>query len=176
MIDFSVKRLRALQNFGVKNYFGDATRPDLLEAAGISEASLFIITIDDAEQVTKLVKYIKATYPDLHIIARAFDNNHVYDLWASGCRDIIRENYDSSLRMGRSAFEALGISHKKAEQMINIFNQHDKVSMVEVADAHQIGVPAHENKVFIARLKKYLEEKNPQLQKAMQDIQQQTDD
>ncbi|WP_409419238.1 cation:proton antiporter [Marinomonas sp. RS-M-Aa-14] len=176
VIDFSVKRLRALQNFGVKNYFGDATRPDLLEAAGISEASLFIITIDDAEQVTKLVKYIKATYPDLHIIARAFDNNHVYDLWASGCRDIIRENYDSSLRMGRSAFEALGISHKKAEQMINIFNQHDKVSMVEVADAHQIGVPAHENKVFIARLKKYLEEKNPQLQKAMQDIQQQTDD
>lgn len=176
VIDFSVKRLRALQNFGVKNYFGDATRPDLLEAAGISEASLFIITIDDAEQVTKLVKYIKATYPDLHIIARAFDNNHVYDLWASGCRDIIRENYDSSLRMGRSAFEALGISHHKAEQMINIFNQHDKVSMVEVADAHQIGVPAHENKVFIARLKKYLEEKNPQLQKAMQDIQQQADD
>ncbi|GGN31135.1 MULTISPECIES: cation:proton antiporter [Marinomonas] len=176
VIDFSVKRLRALQNFGVKNYFGDATRPDLLEAAGISEASLFIIAIDDAEQVTKLVKYIKATYPDLHIIARAFDNNHVYDLWASGCRDIIRENYDSSLRMGRSAFEALGISHHKAEQMINIFNQHDKVSMVEVADAHQIGVPAHENKIFIARLKKYLEEKNPQLQKAMQDIQQQADD
>ena len=176
VIDFSVKRLRALQNFGVKNYFGDATRPDLLEAAGINEASLFIITIDDAEQATKLVKYVREHYPNLHVIARAFDNNHVYDLWASGCRDIIRENYDSSLRMGRSAFEALGISHKKAEQMINIFNQHDKVSMVEVADAHQIGVPAHENKVFVARLRKYLEEKNPQLQKAMQDIQAQPDD
>uniref|UniRef100_A6VVD6 Sodium/hydrogen exchanger n=1 Tax=Marinomonas sp. (strain MWYL1) TaxID=400668 RepID=A6VVD6_MARMS len=176
VIDFSVKRLRALQHFGVKNYFGDATRPDLLEAAGIDEASLLIITIDDPEQITKLVKYVKEHYPDLHIIARAFDNNHVYDLWASGCRDIIRENYDSSLRMGRSAFEALGISHKKAEQMIDVFNQHDKVSMVEVADAHQIGVPFHENTVFIARLKKYLEEKNPQLQKAMKDIQAQADD
>ncbi|WP_219703393.1 cation:proton antiporter [Marinomonas lutimaris] len=176
VIDFSVKRLRALQNFGVKNYFGDATRPDLLQAAGIDEASLLIITIDNPEQITKLVKYAKEHYPNLHIIARAFDNNHVYDLWASGCRDIIRENYDSSLRMGRSAFEALGISHHKAEQMIDVFNQHDKVSMVEVADAHQIGVPSHENKVFIARLKKYLEEKNPQLQKAMQDIQAQADD
>lgn len=175
VIDFSVKRLRALERFGVKNYFGDATRPDLLKAAGIDEASLLIIAIDNPEQVTKLVKYIKEHHPNLHVIARAFDNNHVYDLWASGCRDIIRENYDSSLRMGRSAFEALGISHHKAEQMIDTFNQHDKVSMVEVADAHQIGVPFHENSVFIARLKQYLEEKNPQLQKAMKDIQDQAE-
>lgn len=175
VIDFSVKRLRALERFGVKNYFGDATRPDLLKAAGIDEASLLIIAIDNPEQTTKLVKYVKEYHPELHVIARAFDNNHVYDLWASGCRDIIRENYDSSLRMGRSAFEALGISHHKAEQMIDVFNQHDKVSMVEVADAHQIGVPFHENSVFIDRLKAYLEEKNPQLQKAMKDIQDQAD-
>ncbi|WP_137170149.1 cation:proton antiporter [Marinomonas sp. FW-1] len=175
VIDFSVKRLRALEKFGVKNYFGDATRPDLLHAAGIDEASLLIIAIDDPEQITKLVKYVRESHPDVHIIARAFDNNHVYDLWASGCRDIIRENFDSSLRMGRSAFEALGIAHHKAEQMIDVFSQHDKVSMVEVADAHQIGVPSHENKVFIDRLKKYLEEKNPQLKKAMEDIQKQAD-
>ena len=175
VIDFSVKRLRVLEKFGVKNYFGDATRPDLLHAAGIDEASLLIIAIDDPEQITKLVKYVRESHPDVHIIARAFDNNHVYDLWASGCRDIIRENFDSSLRMGRSAFEALGITHHKAEQMIDVFSQHDKVSMVEVADAHQIGVPSHENNVFITRLKKYLEEKNPQLQKAMKDIQNQTD-
>ncbi|UTW00764.1 cation:proton antiporter [Marinomonas rhizomae] len=175
VIDFSVKRLRALERFGVKNYFGDATRPDLLKAAGIDDASLLIIAIDNPEQTTKLVKYVKEHHPELHVIARAFDNNHVYDLWASGCRDIIRENYDSSLRMGRSAFEALGISHHKAEQMIDVFNQHDKVSMVEVADAHQIGVPFHENSVFIDRLKAYLEEKNPQLQKAMKDIQDQAD-
>lgn len=175
VIDFSVKRLRALEKFGVKNYFGDATRPDLLHAAGIDEASLLIIAIDNPEQITKLVKYVRESHPDVHVIARAFDNNHVYDLWASGCRDIIRENFDSSLRMGRSAFEALGISHGKAEQMIDVFSQHDKVSMVEVADAHQIGVPSHENKVFIARLKKYLEEKNPQLQKAMEDIKKQVD-
>ncbi|MGB0783879.1 MAG: cation:proton antiporter [Marinomonas sp.] len=176
VIDFSIKRLRALQPFGVKNYFGDATRPDLLEAAGIDEASLLIIAIDNPEQVTKLVKYVCSNYPDLHVIARAFDNNHVYDLWASGCRDIVRENYDSSLRMGRSAFEALGISHNKAEQMIDVFNQHDKVSMVEVADAHQIGVPFHENKVFIDRLSKYLEEKNPQLKDAMKRIKDQAED
>jgi len=176
VIDFSVKRLVALERLGVNNYFGDATRPDLLQAAGIDEASLLIIAIDDPEQITKLVKYVKEKYPDLHIIARAFDNNHVYDLWACGCRDIIRETFDSSLRMGRSAFKALGISHEKAGEMIDVFHQHDKVSMVEVADAHQIGVPFHENKPFIARLKKYLEEKNPQLQAEMKRIREKTED
>ncbi|MFT2096886.1 cation:proton antiporter [Marinomonas sp. 2405UD66-6] len=175
VIDFNVKRLEALERFGVKNYFGDATRPDLLHAAGIDEASLLIIAIDDPEQTIKMVKYVRENYPDLHVIARAFDNNHVYDLWAYGCRDIIRENFDSSLRMGRSAFEALGISTEKAEKMVEVFSQHDKKSMVDVADAHQTGVPFHENKVFIQRLRKYLEEKNPQLKEKMQKILNQTD-
>ncbi|MEP3348943.1 MAG: NAD-binding protein, partial [Marinomonas sp.] len=175
VIDFNVKRLEALERFGVKNYFGDATRPDLLHAAGIDEASLLIIAIDDPEQTIKMVKYVRENYPDLHVIARAFDNNHVYDLWAYGCRDIIRENFDSSLRMGRSAFEALGISTEKAEKMVEVFSQHDKTSMVDVADAHQTGVPFHENKVFIQRLRKYLEEKNPQLKEKMQKILNQTD-
>lgn len=78
--------------------------------------------------------------------------------------------------MGRPAFEALGISHNKAEQMIDVFNQHDKVSMIEVADAHQSGVPFHENKVFIDRLSKYLEEKSPQLKDAMKRIKGQAED
>lgn len=90
-----------------------------------------------------------------------------------GCRDIIRETYDSSLRMGRSAFEALGMKRESAEQMIDVFVQHDRVSMVEVADAHKIGVPFHENQDFIKRLREYLEEKNPQLQAAMERIKQQ---
>ncbi|ETX11315.1 potassium transporter [Marinomonas ushuaiensis DSM 15871] len=171
VIDFNVKRLQALEQFDVKNYFGDATRPDLLHAAGIEEASLLIVAIDDPEQITKLVKYATVHYPHLHIIARAFDNNHVYDLWALGCRDIIRENYDSSLRMGRSAFQALGISPEKSEKMVEVFNQHDKNSMIDVADAHISGVPFHENKAFIRRLKKYLEQKNPELKEKMRQIQ-----
>ncbi|MBJ7537384.1 cation:proton antiporter domain-containing protein [Marinomonas transparens] len=170
VIDFSVERLEALEKFGVKHYFGDATRPDLLHAAGIDDASLLIIAIDDPEQVTKLVKYTIAHYPKLHVIARAFDNHHVYDLWSYGCRDIIRENFDSSLRMGRSAFEALGLSREKAEEMIKVFNEHDSVAMEAVADAHQIGVPFHENKAFIARVRKYLEQQDPQLKAQMEEI------
>ena len=103
VIDFSSKQLDMLAKFGVKVYFGDATRPDMLISAGIAEAKLFVIAIDDKDQITELVRHVTKAYPNLHVIARAVDRNHVYDLWAAGCRDIIRETYDSSTRMGRSA-------------------------------------------------------------------------
>lgn len=170
VIDFNVKRLDALKRFGVKNYFGDATRPDLLHAAGVTEASIFIVAIDNPEQSTQLVKYLSETYPQLYIIARAFDNNHVYDLWAAGCRDIIRESFDSSLRMGRCAFEALGMSHEQANQVVDVFRNHDKVSMVELAQSHKTGVPFHENNAFIKHLREYQEEKAPNLKEQIKKI------
>ena len=108
IIDFSSRQLEILRKFGAHAYFGDATRPDLLHSAGIDKATLLVVAIDDKEQISQLTKYAIAHYPDLHVMARAVDRMHVYDLWAFGCRDIIRETYDSSVRMGRSAFEALG--------------------------------------------------------------------
>lgn len=167
VIDFSTKQLRTLQRFGVNNYFGDATRPELLHAAGIEEARMLIIAIDDPEQISRLVKYAVKHYPHLHIVSRAFDRHHVYDLWTYGCRDIIREVHDSSLRMGRSAFEALGISREHAEQMVSLYMQHDREAMLAVADAHQIGVPAHENSHYIEKVKAFLEASDPELRSQM---------
>lgn len=161
VIDYSSERLEILKRFRLKSYFGDATRPDLLTAAGIDEAKLLIVAIDETDKISKLVKYVADNYPHVHIVSRATDNNHVYDLYAYGCRDIIRETHDSSLRMGRSAFEALGIDRNRAERMIDVFNDHEKKIMLSVADAHKLGVPNYENEEYIARLLKVLEEWEP---------------
>ncbi|MCE9678728.1 cation:proton antiporter [Shewanella sp. AS1] len=152
VIDFSVERLEALERFRVTTYFGDATRPDMLHAAGIDDAKLLVIAIDDAEQISKIVQYVNQNHSHVHVIARAVDRHHVYDLYAYGCRDIIRETFDSSLRIGRSAFEALGIPREKAEQMKDLFNEYDRNSMVAVADAYRIGVPVHENEAYVRRI------------------------
>lgn len=161
VIDYSSERLEILKRFRLKSYFGDATRPDLLTAAGIDEAKLLIVAIDETDKISKLVKYVAENYPQVHIVSRATDNNHVYDLYAYGCRDIIRETHDSSLRMGRSAFEALGIDRSRAEKMIDVFNDHEKKIMLSVADAHKLGIPNYENEEYIARLLKVLEEWEP---------------
>lgn len=170
VIDYSYHRLDAMASIGIRCFFGDATRPDMLVAAGIENAKILIVALDDAEQITKLVHYAIQNYPHLHVIARAVDRHHVYDLYAYGCRDIIRETYDSSLRIGRSAFEALGISREQANKMIDVFNQHDRKLIVSLADVYKIGVPFNENSAYVSRLLQILAEQEPSVKKTMQDI------
>lgn len=152
VIDYSSKQIDMVAKFGMRAYYGDATRPDLLHSAGIDEAKIFVVAIDGKEQITELVKYVHHTYPHVHIIARAVDRNHVYDLYAAGCRDIIRETYDSSLRIGRSALEALGMSQDKSEQVSDAFDAVDRKSMIEVAEHYEPDVPLAENAAMIARV------------------------
>lgn len=156
IIDYNSSHLDALRTFGVNVHYGDATRPDLLASAGIADAKLFIIAIDNREQITELVRYTRANFPNLHVIARAVNRHHVYELWAAGCRDIIRDTYDSSLRMGRSAYEALGAPQAVAEKMKQAFNETDRRSMIAVADAYDPDVPAHQNKAYVARIREIL--------------------
>lgn len=152
VIDFSAKQLDMLSKFGVRAYFGDATRPDMLHAAGMHNAKVFIVAIDGKEQITQLVRYVHHHYPNLHVVARAVDRNHVYDLWAVGSRDIIRETYDSSLRMGRSVFEALGATRDQAQGITDAFNAVDRKAMLESAAHYDPNIPAHENAAFVAKV------------------------
>ncbi len=169
VIDYNHKQLEALERFGIRTFFGDATRPDLLEAAGVQEAKVLVIALDEEEQITKLARYAVENYPHLHIVTRAVSRHHVYDLWAYGCRDIIRETYDSSLRMGRSVAEAIGIEREKADQMVKIFSDFDAEMMVAAADEYEIGVPFDKNQPYIDRIKQLFDEKEPQIKHQMRE-------
>ena len=114
---------------------------------------MFVAAIDDKDQLTQMVRYVHQHYPNLHIIARAVDRNHVYDLWHAGCRDIIRETYDSSARMGRSAFEALGANRPQAEAAVAAFKDADAKSMIEAATHYDPSVPTIENTAYVAHIR-----------------------
>lgn len=153
VMDFSARQLEFLKAFDVQAYYGDATRPDLLHAAGIENAKLLVIAIDGREQITELVKYVRHHYPHVHIVARAIDRDHVYDLWHAGCRDIVRETYDSSLRMARSSIEALGYNRDQAGRMTDAFTELDRGSMVMAAEHYDPDVPMHENDAYMGRVR-----------------------
>ena len=168
VIDYNSGHLNILRTFGVKHaYFGDATRPDLLHAAGIEAAKLLIVNIDQKDQINQLVKYAVAHYPDLHVISRAVDRDHVYELYSLGCRDIIRETYDSSLRIGRSALEALGHSRETAEALKDHFNKWNGESMLEIAQVYDINVPSYENQELINKIHEIQRTKIPKLKEEM---------
>jgi len=169
VIDYSASTLEMLRAFNVKVYYGDATRPDLLHAAGIAEADLMVIAIDNKEHITELTRYVVAHYPHVHVIARAVDRHHVYDLWAAGCRDIIRETFDSSLRVGRSALEALGMSRERAQQISSEFETVDRRYMREMSGLYNPDIPSHENPAYVAKVKELSEEWARQIRKTTED-------
>jgi len=158
VVDYSSEQLAMIRGFGLRVYFGDATRPDLLHAAGIEEAKVLVIAIDDKEAVTRMSRYVCRAHPGVHVVARAYDRMHVYDLWSVGCRDIIRETYDSSLRAGRSAFEALGYDRSRAGEMMRAFEEVDRRIMVDLADLYDNDVPISENEPFKARYREMIDE------------------
>ena len=170
VIDYDSEHIEQLKRFGAKTYYGDATRPDLLASAGIERARMLIVALDEREQIDKLVRYACANFPDLHVIARAKDRDHVYHLWAMGCRDIIRESYDGALRMGRSAYEALGIDRQAATAMKDAFEDMDRTSMNEVADLYRLDTPPWENEPLLAKIRELRVEWDPKLRQSMDDI------
>ena len=158
VVDYSSEQLALLRGFGLRVHFGDATRPDLLHAAGIEHASVLVIAIDGKESITQLTRYVCKHHPNVHVVARAIDRMHVYDLWSVGCRDIIRETYDSSIRAGRSAFEALGFDRDQSTQMMQEFDKMDREIMLDLANLHDIDVPIAENEPFKARFREMRDE------------------
>ena len=157
VIDYSADQLEMLRAFGIRVHFGDATRPDLLEAAGIARARLLVIAIDDRDSTTRLVAHVTRAHPHLHVIARAYDRAHTYELWAAGCRDVVRETYDGALRTGRSALEALGMTRDQAEARTRAFEVLDRKSMLSLAQLHRLGEPNHLNPEYTARVREMQE-------------------
>ncbi len=168
VIDYNSGQLEAMRKIGVRVFFGDATRPDLLNAAGIATAKVLIVAIDDKEQITELTRYIVRNYPHVHVIARAVDRSHVYELWGVGCRDIIRETYDSSLRISRSAYEALGVPRDKAERVVKEIETVDRRVLREMAEYVKPGVVWHQNEELVKAIN---EVRGPRMQEARERVQ-----
>lgn len=157
VLDYQSEHLEMLRAFGIKVYFGDAMRPDLLHAAGIEEAQMLVIAVGERESTTELVRWVIQNHPHVHMVVRAMDRHHVYELWNAGARDIIRETFDSSVRAGRSALEALGVHPYDAERQVRGFMLNDREQMFELANVYDPEVPPHENAEYVEKTKKYLD-------------------
>ncbi|HEY3695526.1 monovalent cation:proton antiporter-2 (CPA2) family protein [Phenylobacterium sp.] len=124
-LDSSIEQIELLRRFGRKVFYGDASRLDLLRAAGADKARLLLVAINDREKATDLVETARQAFPNLTILARAWDRRHAYDLLAAGAHEAERETFESSLAMGRRALGRLGFSERRATQAANVFRRTD---------------------------------------------------
>lgn len=153
VLDSDAGTIETMRRFGVKGFFGDPTRPELLDAAGLATASVLVVAVDDKENATKIVRFARSQRPDLHIVARARDRVHVYELYQAGASDIVRETFDSSVRAGRYVLENMGFTEYEAAKLSQTYFKVDRAAMRDLAEVWVPGQPVHLNDAYIERAK-----------------------
>jgi monovalent cation:proton antiporter-2 (CPA2) family protein len=132
VLDADIEQIDLLRRFGRPVHYGDATRLDLLRAAGAERARMLIVALDDQEKTTELVERARQAFPNLTIIARAYDRRHAYDLPANGADAVERETFESALSLGVTALRSLGFRAHRAHRAADYFRRHDRRTFEEL--------------------------------------------
>jgi len=138
ILDHDPDHIETLRKFGMKVFYGDATRVDLLESAGAAKAEVLINAIDDPQASLQLTELAKEHFPNLKIIARARDVDHFIKLRQAGVDAPERETFEGALKTGRMALEGLGLGSYEARERADLFRRFnmDMVEeMVEMAES-----------------------------------------
>jgi monovalent cation:proton antiporter-2 (CPA2) family protein len=107
-IDTDPEMIRTAADYGFKVYYGDGTRLDTLHAAGVAEARAVVVGIDNKAATTRIVELIKAEFPLVPVLSRAFDRGHLIELIRAGADEAVRETFESALSLGGTALVTLG--------------------------------------------------------------------
>ncbi|SDE43999.1 monovalent cation:proton antiporter-2 (CPA2) family protein [Limimaricola pyoseonensis] len=151
VLDHDMEMIDTMRRFGFAGFFGDPTRPDILHAAGIEKAKVLVVALDNRQSALRLVRHARAVRPDLHIVARAYDREHVYQLYQAGANDIVREMFDSSLRAGRYVLEHMGLSQFEASEVEMAYYHQDRAGVRELAQLWDPEVPVARNEDYVKR-------------------------
>lgn len=133
VLEHSPAQIELLRRFGWKVFYGDASRLDLLYAAGAAQAKLLVVAIDNREQILDIVVLARKHFPQLKLLVRATDRRHAYELIRRGVEVIKRETFGSALDMGVEALKQLGMRSYKAQRAAQTFRYHDEEALHDMA-------------------------------------------
>ena len=133
VLDHDSENVEGIRRFGLKVFYGDATRLDLLRMAGAAEARVLVVAIDDVERSLALVDLAREHFPRLALVARARNVQHWYQLHDRGVESIERETFDAALMSGRSVLETLGFERHQARNLALRFRRHNLEQLQEMA-------------------------------------------
>jgi voltage-gated potassium channel Kch len=125
-LDASSEHVDFVRKFGNLVFYGDASRLEMLEAAGAAKAKIFVLAIDDVEASMKTVELVRRHFPHLVIVARARNRQHAYRLLDLGVKRIFRETLGSSLELTGEVLRELGYGGADVERSLRRFREHDE--------------------------------------------------
>jgi glutathione-regulated potassium-efflux system ancillary protein KefC len=162
VIDHNANTIDSARRFGFKVYFGDATQPDLLHAAGIAHARTVVVAIDDNEQSNRVVHLLKHEFGHVRIVARARDALHAMELHEQGVTHVQREVFESSLSSARATLETLGFDRFHAKQLADTFRRASQTFI------HSATVHRHDEKSLIQQVRQQRSQFEQEMQSDLQ--------
>ncbi|SDF71111.1 monovalent cation:proton antiporter-2 (CPA2) family protein [Epilithonimonas hungarica] len=126
VLDNDPDRVALLRSNGFNVYYGDATKPALLRSAGIEDAELLVLCLDDPEKNKFLVDYAKENYPELKIFVRAKNRLDAYDFLNKNVNHIYRETLGTAVDMAVDILQENGMRKYTARRMGKRFMLIDK--------------------------------------------------
>jgi CPA2 family monovalent cation:H+ antiporter-2 len=153
VIDSEPKVVGSMRARGVKAYYGEVERPDLLEAAGIAQAQALVIAIDDRGKSLALARFVRKAYPQVRIVARARDQQHVLEYADLGVIESVREVFDGAVLAGRHALTALGHDEGEIELVARAFEARDRELREELAQVWDRKLPLEHDPALAERMK-----------------------
>jgi voltage-gated potassium channel Kch len=154
ILDLDPEMVDIIGRLGIKVYYGDASRIDLLHAAGLARAKLFVLAVDDAAEATKIAGVVRHNFPHVTVLARCRDRPHYWELRRLGIAKVFRETFGSAYETGIAALQALGYRANTAHRLAQRWRMHEERSLEELGDLWGTGDRA----TFFSRTKDAMQE------------------
>ncbi len=151
-LDIDPDNVDLLRKMGLRVFYGDAARLDMLHAAGAKEADLLIVAVDNPEKTREIVQTVQKHFPKLQLLVRSNGWFDSYELIDIGIESVYREYLDTALRMAGDAMCRLGHRRYQTHRAIKTFRKHDEKYLHELAEIH------HNEKELISGAKQRIED------------------
>ncbi|RPI17031.1 MAG: glutathione-regulated potassium-efflux system protein KefB [Lysobacterales bacterium] len=132
-LEASPAQVDFVRRYGNRLHYGDASRLDLLRAAGTAQARLLVIAVDDVEASMRIAELARRHFPKVRVLARARNRQHAFRLMEAGVTEIWRETFASSLELAETALVALGTPREVAAAQVRRFRAHDEQTLQQQA-------------------------------------------
>lgn len=147
ILDYDSNRVDLLRKMGFEVYYGDATRMDLLESAGIAEANMVITAVGSPDTTMTLVKMIRKKYPHIQFMVRAKNRYDAYELINAGIQNVYRSSLDTSVKLASDVLSKMGFREYTLRWQARNFIKMDEESLRELAAKSEVD----EDYIFEAR-------------------------
>jgi len=152
VLEHDSDRVELLRKLGLKVFYGDASRQDLLHAAGAEKARILILAFNNHGKTLDIVRMVRKHYPHLTIFTRSSGRTEVFELLDEGIHHVYRETFETSLKVGIDALTTLGFRSYQAQRVTKTFRNHD------IEATHVLRHARHDKKNYISISRQRIED------------------